>query len=93
MAAKRYCECRCHQEARANYDAARQFSRWDEAMLLSRSAVLNIVLPVDADDPIEAAVAQGCDCLRYHCPALSHPYGQPWSPETDQADGTTEEGG
>lgn len=91
MASKRMCVCYCHQEARGNYIAAKQLMQWELAIQFSRSAVLNCVLPVDADDPIEAAVAQGCDCLQYHCPALSDLYGTPWTPETDQADGTGEE--
>jgi hypothetical protein len=93
--AKLLCICRCHQEARANYENARQLLQWDKAMLLSRSEVLNVVLPVDADDPIEAAVAQGCDCLTHHVIALGGPpdvWGQPWTLENDsQADGDGED--
>jgi hypothetical protein len=67
------CPCWCHQEARGNYEEARQHDRWFETMTASNSPLVNVIEPVDDDDVIEAAVAQGCVCLDYHCPALLDP--------------------
>jgi len=95
--AKMLCICRCHQEAKANYEEARHYARWDEALILSRSPILNALIPVDADDLIEAATALGCKCRDNHITAFSGKpwdfFGTPWTPEKDQdaqADGEGE---
>lgn len=39
-------------------------------VIFSRVETVNVRVPVEANDALEAAVASGCDCINNHCPAL-----------------------
>jgi hypothetical protein len=65
------CTCWCHAEARGNYNDAAQRQDYPAIVILSRVETVNVRVPVESDDALEAAVASGCDCLNNHCPALS----------------------
>ena len=66
-----WCHCSCHSVARANYEGAIQIGEWNKAMEIAlKTPYLNAVGSVDASDPVEAAVAQGCSCIDFHTCAL-----------------------
>lgn len=84
------CPCNCHSAIRGDYESARHFGDWNTAMITSSSPVINAIFHVDANDPLEAAVSEGCPCRDNHCGALSDkPYLPPqdWTPDaTGDAD-------
>lgn len=82
------CYCGCHNSVRAEYLEARHHGQWHAALVASHDPFVNINTPVDASDPLEAAVASGCICLGVHSITLIDappPYPPPtdWTPESD----------
>ena len=73
------CLCPCHQEARGNYNEAAQRQDYPAILIYSRIETVNVNVPVETDDALEAAVA--CpECVNRHCPALLSRY----IPDPDQ---------
>ena len=73
------CLCPCHQEARGNYNEAAQRQDYPAILIYSRVETVNVNVPVETDDALEAAVA--CDaCRNMHCNALLTRY----IPDPDQ---------
>lgn len=92
------CECSCHAEARANYNEACQRKDWPAVLIFSRVETVNVNVPVESDDVIEAAAACAA-CRNMHCNALlsryvpdpeayrDPPFPPPAEASTDDSDG------
>ena len=88
-----HCPCCCHSASLGDAHEALHHDRIAEAAAISMRSDFERPPVVKTDDPLEAAVAQGCSCLKRHAVALSGekkprpPYKppKPWSPEEDAA--------
>jgi len=83
-----FCVCPCHAVMRGDLYAAWHAGDADTVARLSNDPAINFPAWVDIRDPLEAAVASGCPCVRNHTPALlaakpppKYLPPRPWRPE------------
>lgn len=84
-----WCCCVCHSSLVGDSYAALQRGDLAEANRLAGQPAFNVPSWAPVDDPLEAAVASGCRCVKNHAPALltrpKPPYLPPknWKPTDD----------
>lgn len=91
MMATWMCQHSCHQQQRGDWESAKQLGMWEAAVIASHDPLINAIVPVDASDPIEAAVA--CDVCRHNHTIVFSDEPKKYLPPTDwhpQADGEGE---